>query len=90
MGAAQIGPDKVHSLPRLCPISIGYCNEETAMHRPLNPTFSKAGTLIATHQLHRISGGETAIKPAPQIPQYLPLSQSHPKVERDLPRVSYR
>lgn len=90
MGAAQLGPDKARSQPRLCPISIGYRNEETAMHRPLNPAFSKAGTLIAEHQLHRISGGETAIKPAPQIPQYVPLSQSHPKVERDLTRVSYR
>lgn len=60
------------------------------MHRHRNPAFSTTGTPIPADQLQLVAGGEAAIKPAPQIPPYVPLSQSHPKVERDLPRVPYR
>jgi len=53
------------------------------------PRFGQAGYEISAAQVNQVSGGEIKITPAPKIPEYVPLSQSNPKVERDLPRVGF-
>ena len=45
-----------------------------------------AGHELSTEELAAVHGGELKI----EVPAYVPLSQSHPKTEVVLPRVSYK
>ncbi|AMK74995.1 MULTISPECIES: hypothetical protein [Methylomonas] len=65
-------------------------NRSKTLNKVTTQCFGQAGYEISAAEINQVSGGEIKITPAPKIPEYIPLSQSNPKVERDLPRVPYR
>jgi len=43
------------------------------------------GVELSAEEIGQVHGGAIA-----NVSEYIPLSKSHPKVERDMPRVPYR
>ena len=56
----------------------------TPRNHDIQPRLAAGGSALSPGELDAIHGGALNI----EVPPYIPLSQSHPKTERTLPRVT--